>query len=72
MLRRALAPMTLVLSFAAIAAPAASGSARMCVAQERCGSQAAARGLPAHVTSVRLHYVVPMRADGSQHGGRVR
>jgi hypothetical protein len=70
-MRRALSLITLALSLVAIAVPAASGSARMCVGHERCGGQPV-RGLPVHVTSVRLHAAVPMRADGSQHGGFVR
>jgi hypothetical protein len=70
---RRLSQIALVLSLTAFVAPASHASAFMCVGRERCGIT---RGhvLPVHATSSSTGFtarvvVVPMRSDGSQHGG---
>jgi hypothetical protein len=65
---RQLSRVALALSLAALAAPVSHASSTMCVGRERCGIT---RGyvFPARAASEPLVAVVPMRSDGSQHGG---
>jgi hypothetical protein len=67
MLRRII-PFALVLSAASIAAPAGHTSASMCVGHTRCGVTRV-HVHPASAQSRQRMVVVPMRSDGSQHGG---
>ncbi|MDX6566725.1 MAG: hypothetical protein QOE10_2387 [Gaiellales bacterium] len=70
---RQLSQIALVLSLTAFVAPASHASAFMCVGHERCGITRG-HALPVHATTstngfTALVVVVPMRSDGSQHGG---
>jgi hypothetical protein len=64
---RHLSRLALVFSIAALTAPASQASSTMCLGHERCVSPPAVAGT-LHTDSVRARVVVPMRADGSQHG----
>jgi hypothetical protein len=67
---RHLSPVALVLSFAALTAPASQASPSMCVGRERCGITRGHEGSGlTRSESGQLVVVVPMRSDGSQHGG---
>lgn len=74
-MRRRFLPCVLVLSVGAIAAPASHASASMCLVRDRC-TIPVAHAYPAHVSSEvaarpngPVITVVPVRSDGSQHGG---
>jgi hypothetical protein len=69
-MRRQLSQIALVLSLAALAAPPSQASRSMCVGHQRCGITRGHQGggLTQNERG-QLVVVVPMRPDGSQHGG---